>query len=446
MGKARDVKPRNAPPAGSPIEHIPFFYGWIIVPVAMAVHIATSPGQTYGIAVFNPYLRDAFSLSQSELSGAYMLGTLFASLPMTYVGHLMDRYGPRRALTVVVILFGIACLGMSRVNGLTALFAAFLFLRMLGQGSMGLLATNSVALWFNRRLGLVSGIMSLGMAGALGGMPSLNLWLIEAFGWRWTYVILGGSVWILVLPLLAFLFRNRPEDVGQLPDGQVPVRKEPHATASDRTRFLQETSVEPDLNLRAAMTTRPYWIMALSTAFWSMSITGIHFHSVQLFLDRGLSKADAVGMFTTFAIALAAMQFVGGVLADRLPLNALLASAMAGMAGGIALLIRISTPSSVRVFAGVLGGSAGVLTAVSATIWVRYYGRAHLGKIRGSLTTVGVAASSLGPFLMGAARDLFGRYDQVLWLFVGICIPIAVAALLATPPKRRVMNVSSTVT
>ena len=119
---------QNAIPVDPLVARVPFFYGWIMIPIAMIVQIASSPGQTYGISVFNPYLREAMSLSQSELSGAYMLGTLLASLPMTYVGHIMDRYGLRRTLTVVVILFGLACGTMMQVKGLATLFLAFLYL------------------------------------------------------------------------------------------------------------------------------------------------------------------------------------------------------------------------------------------------------------------------------------------------------------------------------
>ena len=89
-----------------------------------------------------------------------MVGTLLASLPMVYVGSLMDRYGPRRILLGVVVLFGLACVGMSRVSGLFTVFVSFLFLRMLGQGAMSMLAANSIALWFNRRLGLAIGIVT----------------------------------------------------------------------------------------------------------------------------------------------------------------------------------------------------------------------------------------------------------------------------------------------
>jgi hypothetical protein len=67
-------------------------------------------------------------------------------------------------------------------------------------------------------------------------------------------------------------------------------------------------------------------------------------------------------------------------------------------------------------------------------LWVRYYGRLHLGKIRGSTITASVAGSSLGPFIMGATFDLSGSYNTSLWLFLILLIPHIVAAPFATQP------------
>ena len=66
-----------------------------MLPAVMLVTICTSPGQTYGVSVFNPYIQQSLGLSSAELSGAYMIGTVLASLPLFWVGALMDRYGPR---------------------------------------------------------------------------------------------------------------------------------------------------------------------------------------------------------------------------------------------------------------------------------------------------------------------------------------------------------------
>ncbi len=143
------------------VSRIPFFYGWLMVFIALTAIILSSPAQTYGISVFNPILRQELGLSHSQISGAYMLGTMFASLPMFFVGLMMDRHGLRRTMTLVVIIFAIACVVMSQVTNLITLFIAFLMLRMTGQGSLNLLAGNIVPMWFLRRLGKVTGAMNV---------------------------------------------------------------------------------------------------------------------------------------------------------------------------------------------------------------------------------------------------------------------------------------------
>ncbi len=417
-------------PIPDPIaSRIPFFYGWVMLPIVLVIQVATSPGQTYGVSVFNPHIRNDLGLSQSEISGAYMCGTLLASLPMIYVGTLMDRYGPRRILTGVVILFSLTCGAMSHATGLVTLFLSFLFLRMLGQGSMGLLTANTMALWFNRKLGFAVGIVSVGSSLSMGIVPSANLWLIQSFGWRGAYAILGILVVGMVLPLLAFLFRNRPEDLGQAPDGR---KIEP---------FIQSHPNRPKAekvhNLAFAIRTRAYWILVVSVFMPALTITGIHFHAVQIYLDAGLAEADAAQMFSFFAVAVAISMLIGGIMADRFRLNRLLSASMVGISSGIWLLTHVSSPWSSCLFAVVLGAGLGVFMSVRSTIWVRYYGRAHLGKIRGTVSTIEIAASSTGPFLMGVAHDWVGSYNSMLTIAALITAPIVFVALLATPPRER---------
>lgn len=408
------------------VSRVPFFYGWLMLPVVMITMVATSPGQTFGVSVFNPYIRQALSLSHTEISSAYMLGTFLASLPMIYVGALMDCYGLRRTLIGVVLLFGCACVGMSQASGLTTVFLSFLFLRMLGQGAMELLANNTLAMWFHTRLGFAAGLVSVTGGLIMGLVPTFHLWLIQLVTWRWAYAILGVIIWAIMFPLLGLFFRNRPEEIGQAVDGGLP---------DEATGGYEKKTEARNFSLSQAIKTRAYWIMAVSMALPSMIITGMHFHVVQIYLDCGLTEADAATMFTISAVSYAIFMFCGGLLADRLPLNILLAVAMAGLSGTILTLLHMSSVWTSQIFAGVMGIGQGILSAVGATIWVRYYGRTHLGKIRGSLATVGVAASSTGPFLMGTGHDYFGGYHEVLWGFAALTVPMIFVGLFATPPK-----------
>ena len=87
-------------------------------------------------------------------------------------------------------------------------------------------------------------------------------------------------------------------------------------------------------------------------------------------------------------------------------------------------------------FCRLIGGWSGHIMAVRSTIWV-LYGRPHLGKIQGTLTTVEVAASSLGPLIMGATHDLWGSYNDILTVFALLTAPMILITLFATQPTAR---------
>ena len=147
------------------------YYGWLIVPVSILGSFATSPGQTYMVSIFNPSFRNALSLNLSQLTGAYMLGTILASLPQPYIGYWSDRVGIRRMLILVLILFSLACVFIAQVNSLFMLTLAFFFLRMFGQGALELLSTNMLPMWFRERLGRVSGINNVVVRLLIGTVP-----------------------------------------------------------------------------------------------------------------------------------------------------------------------------------------------------------------------------------------------------------------------------------
>ena len=68
---AYDVRPRDRVVAWTPV-----YYGWVMLPIAMIAQVATSPGQSFAIAVFNQSFTETFRLSEKQLTGAFGLGTL----------------------------------------------------------------------------------------------------------------------------------------------------------------------------------------------------------------------------------------------------------------------------------------------------------------------------------------------------------------------------------
>jgi OFA family oxalate/formate antiporter-like MFS transporter len=412
------------------------YYGWLMLPLAVAALIASSPGQTFGVSIFNEPMRLSLGLSHGELAALYTLGTLLGALPITLFGWFMDRHGIRRAMLLAVTLFAGACLLTAVTRGWLGLLLAFWLLRMLGPGALAFVSGNTLAYWFDRRLGLVEGIRQLGMAVAMAIIPAMNLWLVASFGWRGSYAVLGTVIWCTLFPIAWLLYRNQPAELGQHIDGQTP---QPLAEPQGPT--IPGAAIHNDeaywgFTLSQTLHTFAFWIVGGGNAIFSLIQTAVFFCIVPIFAERGLTDGDAAIMLTAFAISLAVTQLAGGILADHYPAPPLLCLGLAGLGAGVGLLYA-SHSLPVAVCAGVvLGASQGIFFGTSQPLWPRYFGRRHLGKIRGFLMTLAVGSSSLGPLLAGVTRDVQGNFDFALIVFSLTPLVMAVMALAVVPPPR----------
>ncbi len=407
-----------------------FYYGWVMAPIATIGMMCTAPAQTFGVSVFTPFIRASLDLTPAQVAAAYMAGTFLASLPLTWIGMYMDRYGPRLTLFVITLCFTSACVLLSQATGVILLFAAFFMLRLFGNGALSMVSTNTLAYWFNRRLGFMAGLKAMGMAAAIAMAPRFHYILIEQFGWRTAYLLLGILISIVLLPLTLLLYRNRPEDIGQRMDGDP-------ACPESSGPIDSQTGLEGWLFQRVVRT-RSYWIAAACVALWALIGTAVAFCTPALFESRGLEAGAAAErttkLFTAMGITLLATNVFAGMMADRVRLNRLLCAGMLALSAVVFLLRMPGSENFVIAVGCMLGVTQAMVTAVSATLWVRYFGRRELGRIRGSIATILVAASSVGPFIVDGIASLVGSYQGVLTGLALTPIPLAVAALFADKP------------
>lgn len=424
-----------APPAttlpGSSVSRLaklPFFYGWVILAIAVVATVATTPGQTHGVTIFNPFFTAELELSKTQLSGAYMVATLLAGLTMPWLGSWMDKRGIRVMMTLVVCGLSGTCLLASYISDFASLLVVFFLFRMLGQGALSLLASNAVGMWFDTRLGTANGILSV-LSTLITSQVLLAMnQLVSNAGWRMTYRIIAICVAASLLPLLAFLFRNRPEDIGGYPDG----RTGPLNATVGRHQTVHQ--VQQSFDFGEVLRTRCYWLLIATHIAWSLIGTALIFHIHGLFEARELAATAANQTLTQLFIAAAAVQLISGILADRVPLHLLLATSSGGMLVATGMLLS-ANPSLLSAGYLVFGMSQAITGVVSGTIFIRYFGRNHIGKIRGSVFSAMVAGSAMGPFLMGFLYEQLGSFNPSLWLFAGSFLVVTILTMLATPPK-----------
>lgn len=196
-----------------------FYYGWVMVALGGLGVFFSGPGQTYSNAVFiESYIRD-FQLDRTTVSSIYSAATLISGLLLFLVGRLIDRLGRRIMLTAAALLLGLACIFNSYVTGPIMLFFGFFMVRYFGQGSLTLIPTTLVSQWFVKYRGRALSFAGLGVLLSAAFFPPFINAMIDAYGWQTTWRILGIMLIFLFAPVAFYFVRNRPEDVGLLPDG-----------------------------------------------------------------------------------------------------------------------------------------------------------------------------------------------------------------------------------
>jgi MFS family permease len=163
------------------------------------------------LAVANPLIREDLGLNVAGMGlllSAFLWAYAFSQLP---AGALVDRLGPRRLLTIGLIVWSLA----QTAAGLVTSFGLFVVARIalgIGESPQYTSATRVVRDWFNVRerglpIGLVATSPFIGQALA----PPLLTAMMLTFGWRWMFVVMGGVG--LVVAAIWFVFFREPRHV-----------------------------------------------------------------------------------------------------------------------------------------------------------------------------------------------------------------------------------------
>lgn len=397
------------------INAVPFYYGWMVVAAAMMGMAMTIPGQTAGVSLFIDAFIEDLGLSRSAVSMAYTIATVTAALVLTRVGRWIDRVGPRIAVAVITALFALTCIGMGFAAGLATIFIGFTLLRALGPGSLSLTSLHVVNLWFVRRRGMAIGLMYVGLAVATSFFPLLIETLISSYGWRTTYVIVGAALLLLMLPIGALFFRGQPEEFGLSPDGI----DEDEAALSEETFTLDQARRTPN-----------FWLLTASNVWVGAIGTGLLFHHVSIMEVNGLDRTAAAAMFVPLGIVTAAGNLGGGFLMDRVSPRYLLAAALFLFAGTLALGPFVGSLEAIWLYGTVFGLVQGMQGAIKGSGYAYYFGRKHIGAIKGFSKTIFVGGTAVGPLVFAAGYEFVGSYTVPFALSAAVALLLGASAFL----------------
>ncbi len=388
------------------------FYGYVVVLVAALIMVVTW-GTIYSFGVFfKPMLTD-LGWTRAAISGAYSLTFVVNGFLGIFAGRLCDRFGPRVVVTVCGLLIVLGYLLMSQVH---AIWHMYLFYGLIiGTGLSGIYvpAITTVARWFIKRRGLMTGIVIAGISvGTLVTSPVAN-WLISSYGWRTSYIVMGIAVLVLVTLAAQFLKRD-PAQLGLVPYGE-----------SEAGENSSHPSIS-GLSLSQAVRTRQFWMLCFMLPFFEFGADTIMVHIVPHVTDEGFSAASAAGVLATIGgLSLVGRISMGGI-GDRIGNRRVFTLGM-----GIAVLTLIWLLFAGELwmfylFAIVFGFAYGSYGPLISLLVADSFGLSSLGVILGVVTCFVTIGAAIGPIFAGKIFDVMGSY-QVAFV---VCAVLTASAMI----------------
>ena len=395
----------------------------------------TIPGQTMGMAVFTDHFIEAFGLSRTQLSIAYLVGTAASAFFLSSAGRQYDAFGARLVILIVSISLGICLLFISsidylsdRINGVLGIQYAgtsfvlivigYFGVRFTGQGILHNASANVLLPWFSRRRGLVIGARSVFVVLGFSVAPIVLVALIDTYGWRYSLCILAALVGLLYGILALTFVRNSPESCGLLPDGKT--------LEAEETAALEV----PSKSAGEAKRSPVFWLYSLALGTYSFFGTAVVFHIASIFAEAGRSSVEAFGYFVPQAIVSVVSNILGSWLSDSWPLRRLLIIKLVAFAigaGGLCFLHHDLGYWLLVVGFGVCSGIWGILFNIT---FVRFFGIGSIGEISGLNLSLSVAGSAIGPVVFSVARDGFESYTVAVIITLVLVLGLLCAAIL----------------
>jgi MFS transporter, OFA family, oxalate/formate antiporter len=419
----------------------PFYYGWVVFAIAASTSYAARPLMSVAVlSVFMVPMTDAFGWSRGLFAGAVSLGGICAVVISPLVGRLIDRYGSGWMISVTSAVAGACAVGLSVISQAWAFYTLYVPGRMVFASPLELATSTAISNWFIRRRSFALALLGVTQGTGLALMPLVAQQLISGWGWRSTWVVLGLFTMATGIVPALLLMARRPEDMSLEPDpapGRLrridPVTPQ-HGSGGSQTSNVHSRP-ELQFTLPQALHTQAFWVLAIFSATGFMVQGGVSLHQVGHYIRQGLPASSAAIMASVFALA----QVPGGLLwsasTRSVPVRFVLAISGICVALGAVGTALSSTLAWGIVSAAVIGSGVGGLHLLLRLAWADYYGRQHLGTIRGITLPVQIGGQAVGPITAGFVFDATGSYHMVFLFFASVVALGSILVLTAVPPR-----------
>ena len=372
-------------------------------------------GLLFSFGVFFNVLEEEFGWSRTLLSSAVALAALVMGLLAVFAGRLCDRLGPAPVLVGAGLLFGAGFSLISVVGEPWHLFVLFGLFIGVGMSTHDVATLSTIARWFVRRRGMMTGIAKVGTATGQMVLPPVAALLIAGLGWRGAALALGIAAGGLLLVAAASMRRPPPDRAAS--SGAV-------ASPAGRGGGFAE--------IRRS---RVFWTLCAAQFLFFPTLMTVPLHIAVHGMDLGMTRGVAAILLTVIGGASIAGRLTVGTFADRIGGRNAYIVCLVPLVTSLLMLMGADTHASLFAVVALYGfGHGGLFTVVSPTV-AEFFGTRTHGAIYGGIYLFGTIGGAAGPIMAGRVFDLTGSYE---YAFSALALMGAGALLLmaSLPPPR----------
>jgi len=389
---------------------------WKVVLAAMA-GMATSTITSYSTALFYEPFEQEFGWKRADVASAHLIASTAAILFSPWVGHLIDRFGPRRIgiLAAVAMCLSI-CLGALAGPNIWTWRAIWCGLAVAVVLIQPMVWTSAITSLFTAGRGLALAVTLCGSGIGSIVTPPLTYELIERFGWRLAFVGLGVFWALASIPLLILYFRGARDMAGA----------EGGSSAS--------TAEHSGTQIRETVLSRRFLQLLVAAFCIAIVIVPLVMTIVPVLSSVGLARGSAAGIASLIGIASISGRLCIGFLLDRVTGRIVAAICVCLPIVGSGILIGYPGSAPAATIAVLVYGLAlGAELDIVAYLTSRYFSLSRFGTLFGIIGAFITLAGASGPVLLNLVYDRMGTYMPALWAGMPLCLASAVLFLFLGP-------------
>ena len=399
------------------------FYGWIIV-AAGCVILSLGAGSHYTFGVFLTELCDDLGWTRTTVSGAFSLYMVVHALTYSVAGRLNDRYGPRLMVVISIVAITVGFSLMSIINAPWQLYVFYGIFAGAGLSFSYVPIASTIPRWFTAKRGFALGITLAGAEIGTLVIPPLAQYLISHFGWRTSYLIIAGLIFVIALPI-SHLLRLNPSEKGLYPDGMKGTTE-----SKGNSNPISNTA---DFTFKQAIKTKTFWFLfAMYTALY-FAIKMVMIHLKAYATDVGITPMLAATLIGLVGGGSIVGTIAIGSISDKIGRKACFFIGYLLMAVMMLWLLKASQAGQFYLFSVVFGfgyGGSFILFPAAIGDW---FGTKFHGSTFG-LLSLAALGGAIGPLLAGYIFDTRGNYELAIIVgAVALFIAMGLSLVIKAP-------------